>query len=210
MNKLNIFVLSLVVVFGFFTFSRVTLAADYQGDGFQCYASLKDCQSGGDSKCTQCTSACVDGLDCTKPATDNSCQQKCATDAGSKCGTNTDCYIKSLDSCLTGCPAANRGNGIKGGAGGSSTTDFSLQPYGPKSFTNLLNVIITWIFNIAIPIAVIMIIWSGLLMLTAGAKPAQYEKGKKMLGWAVLGLAVIFIGKGFISLIKSILELSSQ
>lgn len=98
-------------------------------------------------------------------------------------------------------------NYVNAQASNSGTGDFSIQPFGPTSFTELLNVIITWIFNIAIPIAMIMIIWAGLTMLTAGGKPANYEKGKKMLGYAIAGLVVIFIGKGFISLVKSILEL---
>ncbi len=102
---------------------------------------------------------------------------------------------------------ASAGTPTPGSGGTGTTKDFSLQPYGPKSFTDLLNVIITWIFNIAIPVAVIMIIWAGLTMLTAGGNPSKFEKGKKMLGYAVAGLAIIFIGKGFISLIKSILEL---
>ena len=85
--------------------------------------------------------------------------------------------------------------------------NFSLQPYGPPDLATLVNAIASWIFKIAIPIGVIVILWAGITMLTSGGNPGKIEKAKKMLGYAIAGLVVIFIGRGFISLIKSILEL---
>lgn len=81
------------------------------------------------------------------------------------------------------------------------------NPIGIDTFGELVNVIGLWIFNLAIPIAVIVIIYAGILMLTAGGNPGKFQKGAKALWYAVLGLAIVFIGEGFVTLIESILSL---
>lgn len=108
------------------------------------------------------------------------------------------------------------------GGGGSPTPTFSAPPTSPRSYSfeiknplaggpndlfDVINIITKWLLNIAIPLAVIFILWAGFLMITAGSKPAQFDKGKKILTNVVIGLAIIFIGRGFITLIYSVLEL---
>ncbi len=85
-----------------------------------------------------------------------------------------------------------------------------VNPIGVDNFQDLINVIGGWIFNLAIPIAVIIIIYAGVLMLTARDNPGQFKKGTEALKYAVIGLAVILIGKGFVSLVKSILDLKNS
>lgn len=75
---------------------------------------------------------------------------------------------------------------------------------------DVIKVIINWIRNIAIPIAVGMIIWGGIMYLTAGPFPKNVDKAKNIIKYAVLGLAIIFIGSGFITLIQSILTLGAN
>ncbi|MFH1231187.1 MAG: pilin [Planctomycetota bacterium] len=75
------------------------------------------------------------------------------------------------------------------------------------TIVDVIKVIINWIRNIAIPIAVGMIIWGGIMYLTAGPFPKNVDKAKNIIKYAVLGLAIIFIGSGFITLIQSILTL---
>ena len=78
---------------------------------------------------------------------------------------------------------------------------------GADDFTSLVKIIAQWIFNLAIPIAVAMIVYAGILFLTAAGEPAKVTKAKEVLKYAVIGLAIILIGSGFVTLIKSILEL---
>lgn len=103
------------------------------------------------------------------------------------------------------------GGGTGGGGGGTSTTtkySFNLEnPIGAESFQDLVNIIGKWIFNLAIPIAVIIIIYAGVLMLTAGGNPTKFQEGAQALWYAVIGLAVVLIGKGFVTLVQSILSL---
>lgn len=80
---------------------------------------------------------------------------------------------------------------------------------GASDFTSLVKIIAQWIFNLAIPIAVAMIVYSGILFLTAQGEPGKVTKAKDVLKYAVIGLAIILIGSGFVTLIQSILELGA-
>lgn len=76
---------------------------------------------------------------------------------------------------------------------------------GAENILDLLALIANFIFNLGVPVAVIIIIISGIRMLVSGGKPAAYQKGVDGLKWSIVGLAVLLIGKGFFSLIKTFL-----
>ena len=59
-------------------------------------------------------------------------------------------------------------------------------------------------------IAVVVIIISGIMMMYSRGDQAVFGKAKKMLLWAVAGLAVILIGEGFTKLIESIINLKNR
>lgn len=59
--------------------------------------------------------------------------------------------------------------------------------------------------TLVIPVAVVMILWAGFNFLTAAGDAAKITKGKQILMYTVIGLVVIFVGSGFIDLIRSIL-----
>lgn len=117
---------------------------------------------------------------------------------------------------LCGNPVPAGGPGVPPPGGGPGvgvpqTYVFNLKnPIEAENFQDLVNIIGRWIFNLAIPIAVIMIIWAGVLMLTAGGDPGRFKKGAKALWYAVIGLAIVLIGKGFVTLIQSILSLRNR
>ncbi len=75
-----------------------------------------------------------------------------------------------------------------------------------SSFEDLVNRIAGWIFTIAIPLAVIMIIWSGVLFMTAAGDENKVTTARKALTWSIVGLAIAIIGKGFTTLISDILS----
>ena len=81
---------------------------------------------------------------------------------------------------------------------------------GPNDLFDIISIVTKWILQISIPIAVLLIIYAGFLMLTAGPVPANFAKGKNILTYTILGLAIIFIGRGFISLIISVIELGGS
>ena len=82
-------------------------------------------------------------------------------------------------------------------------------PLQSQTIFDLLTGILSFALTIGIPIAVGMIIYAGILFLTAGANPNAVGKAKSILLYAVIGLAIILIGKGFLTLIRSILDLGN-
>lgn len=88
--------------------------------------------------------------------------------------------------------------------------DFNiLNPIAAESLIDLAKAIGRFLLQIAIPIAVIIIIYAGLLYLTSGGKPEQVKKATTAFKYALIGLAIILIGQGFFTLIKSILNLGA-
>mgnify|MGYP001614861913 CR=1 FL=1 len=55
------------------------------------------------------------------------------------------------------------------------------NPIGINTFQDLVNILGKYIFNLAIPVAVIVIIYAGILMLTAGGNPGKFKKGAQAL-----------------------------
>lgn len=147
------------------------------------------------------TCMCADGFSGDRSLA-NSCDSVCSSHVGDS---------KTLTSPTNPTNPTGPGSGTGTGSGGTSKTySFSIDnpiKGGPNDLFDIINIITKWLLNISIPIAVLGILWAGFLMLTAGATPAKFEQGKKILINIVIGLAVIFIGRGFITLIFSIIEL---
>jgi|SRR3989344_5526956 len=60
-----------------------------------------------------------------------------------------------------------------------------------RGIENLLNTFVGWIFNIAILLGIVWIIWGGLAFLFAGGDSEKSDKAKTRLLNGVIGLAVI-------------------
>lgn len=190
----------------------VTLTAGVYGT-FACVDSggIYRCSPGIKSDCSDVTACTAAQKQVCRTIPDTSqCGRTAASSQTYKACQNNACVQvqgQGTDSCTTD---ANCTGGRGGGGGGTSTQNFEIpNPIGINTFQELVNVIGTWIFNLAIPIAVIIIIYAGVLMLTSGGNPTQFQKGTKALWYAVLGLAVVLIGKGFVTLIQSILSLKN-
>jgi len=103
------------------------------------------------------------------------------------------------------CPAD-----CKGEPGENQTFEFSLDnPLEADNLLELIDVLATWLFNLSIPVVVVMIVYSGVMFLTSRGESARIIQAKQILLYAVVGFAIILIGKGFITLIESILNLGT-
>src|SRR5688572_17958848 len=80
------------------------------------------------------------------------------------------------------------------------------NPLGSEDLGEILKRLTGAILNLAIPVAAAMYIWAGFLWLTAGAKPNNLSKAKEVFKYTTIGLIVVFIGGGFVDLIRSILD----
>lgn len=70
----------------------------------------------------------------------------------------------------------------------------------------LIKSIVDWLFVIATPIAVGMIIFGAIQMLTAAGNPDRFAAGRRTVLYAVIGYAIILIGWGITSIIQSVLS----
>ncbi|MBI2057815.1 MAG: hypothetical protein HYT63_02435 [Candidatus Yanofskybacteria bacterium] len=73
---------------------------------------------------------------------------------------------------------------------------------------DLLAIFANFIFQLGVPVAVIIIIYSGILYLVSADRPAVVQRATNGLKYAAIGLAVLLIGKGFVSLVQSILSVN--
>jgi type IV secretory pathway VirB2 component (pilin) len=75
---------------------------------------------------------------------------------------------------------------------------FLPDPLQGKTILDIINIIINSILApIGFGLATIMIIWSGILYMTAGGNKEKVEKAKRTLLWTLIGL-IILISAGFI------------
>lgn len=89
---------------------------------------------------------------------------------------------------------------------GTGTPPLTIQnPLQAESFTELAKNIATWMIKIGVPVAVIMIIYSALLFMTAAGNEEKITKAKKALMWSLIGLALLLSSRALIELIKNIL-----
>jgi hypothetical protein len=79
------------------------------------------------------------------------------------------------------------------------------NPLGVKTFQELVERIAWYLFQIGIPIAVIMILYAAFLYMTAAGSQEKVSKAHKALTYALVGLAILFLAYGLASLIAELL-----
>lgn len=77
------------------------------------------------------------------------------------------------------------------------------NPLGTTSIATLIGRVINAALGISGSIAILMIVYGGVTWLTSGGSPEKIQKGKNILVWAVIGLALIF---GAYSLVNFVLS----
>jgi len=92
-------------------------------------------------------------------------------------------------------------------SGGSGTSIFFLPNLtNANSFEELVEGIAEWLRTLMIPLSAIMVLWAAVLFMTSGGSEEQVAKAKRALFWALVGVGVIIISSGLITLIKDILS----
>lgn len=80
------------------------------------------------------------------------------------------------------------------------------NPLGVSTIQDLFNTLSGRILEIVIPIAVLMYVYAGVKFLLAAGREKWITDAKNVMWYTTIGLLVIFIGGGFVSLIRSILN----
>jgi len=76
---------------------------------------------------------------------------------------------------------------------------------GFDTISEVLERVISYLTQLAIPILTIMVMVGAFYMLTAGDNESKFTKGKKTITYAAIGFAIILIGNGFVFIIKEFL-----
>ncbi|MFH1769881.1 MAG: hypothetical protein ABH833_04445 [Parcubacteria group bacterium] len=94
---------------------------------------------------------------------------------------------------------------------GGSDSIFSIpNPLGADDFGEFIELLSSALLKLAIPIAIALILYSGVLFIISQGVPEKITKARNTLTYTLLGLAIVLIGRGFVSLIQSILALSQE
>jgi hypothetical protein len=80
------------------------------------------------------------------------------------------------------------------------------NPLGVNNLEDIFQIISSRVIDIVIPIAVLLYCWAGFNLLIAAGRPQYINRAKQTFLYTSLGLLVIFIGGGFVDLIRSILN----
>ncbi len=80
------------------------------------------------------------------------------------------------------------------------------NPLGVDNFEDLVKGITSWLVRIAGPIGVIVIVYAGAKLLMARGDPTKINDAKRVLWYAVIGLAIVFAAAGLVSLVRSIIS----
>jgi hypothetical protein len=72
-----------------------------------------------------------------------------------------------------------------------------------QTVDEILNSLVNWLLVIAAPIAIIMTIWAGYLFMTGGDNEERIKKARSTLMYVVIGIVVLIISKGIITLVRS-------
>ena len=136
-------------------------------------------------------------------ACDGNCPAGCTGVNDPDCpGSCFDCTCTTDTDCSNTCAA---GDGCCSGCTPSDPDCFLTNPLACNTFSECVEKIIGFVLWVATAIVPIMIIVAGFLFLTSGGDPEKVRTAKRIIFWTVIGLAIILLAKGIISVIKQII-----
>jgi len=94
---------------------------------------------------------------------------------------------------------------VNGGDGDGGPPAELTPPLAAETLEELFTAIINFLFYLAMSIGPIMIIWAAFLILTSAGKAEQVNKGKTIILWTLVAIAIVLLAKGLPSIIKGIL-----
>ncbi|MBU4078277.1 pilin, partial [Patescibacteria group bacterium] len=138
-------------------------------------------------------SDCPPPRPCSPIQCDQICQPNCNVSQDSDCGC-----LGGNGCCAPGCTIAND----------SDCPPVPTQYDNPLTWSDvpeLLQQTIETIFGMLMALAVLIIIIGGYVMVTSGGIPLRFDKGKKIVIWALIGFAVSAVSRGIIALVEMII-----
>lgn len=88
-----------------------------------------------------------------------------------------------------------------------SNFDDDFNPLETKTLEGIVDSLAGLVFTILGGLGVLLIMIGGFYVMTAGGNPEQFEKGKKIILFTIVGLSIVIAAAGIKSLIYKILEI---
>lgn len=79
------------------------------------------------------------------------------------------------------------------------------NPLEVDSVQKIIAAVQNWIFTIALVIAPLMIVLGAFYILTSAGEPSRVQKGRSIIIWAAIGLAVVLLAKVLYSVIVGVI-----
>jgi magnesium-transporting ATPase (P-type) len=79
------------------------------------------------------------------------------------------------------------------------------NPLTSGDLEDIIENLIDFIFTIAFVLAPLMVIYAGLLFMTAGGNASKIEQAKNIIIWTLIGLIIVLLARGLIAIIKQLL-----
>jgi hypothetical protein len=99
-----------------------------------------------------------------------------------------------------------RGLNVAFGAAGDEVDTKVKNPLKANSIEEIINSVINFIFTIGLIVCPLVIIAGGFIMITAGGEPDKVGTGRRMIYYALIGLGIIILAKGFVLALKQVLK----
>jgi hypothetical protein len=80
------------------------------------------------------------------------------------------------------------------------------DPLDGAAITTIIGRVISALLGLSGAIALLVFVWSGILMMVAAGNPDKIKKAKGSLVWASIGLVVIFTAYALVSTLISVLS----
>lgn len=131
--------------------------------------------------------------------------------ASGQVGIDGTFYDSPFEGVFDGGIESRFGSGIESRFGGGIESRFGGNSFqidnplgGIDTIQKLVNRLIDALIVLATPIAVIMVLWGGFLVMTSVGESARYIKGGKVILYAAVGYGILLLAKGVTAIIESI------
>lgn len=114
--------------------------------------------------------------------------------------TTTDSSGDTTDTTTTG-----DGDNTESGGGTTKTIEYD-NPLNTDNIIDVVERVADYFYYVAIAIVPIITIYAAVLFLTAAGNESQVGKARKTFIWLIIGIAILLIGSGVITLLKDILN----
>lgn len=119
--------------------------------------------------------------------------------AAYKCSGGPQCTPTNQAACvaISGCSWVSDANNNNS----SSCTTCLPNPLGVTSVNALIGKVINAVLGVVGSLALLMFIYGGLTWMTSSGSADKVKKGKDILVWSILGMAVIFASYGLVNFV---------